>query len=241
MVNKRKHRRMKVRKGKNGAVLVMYTPKPKHHDPETMPASKADMQRILQAVDWPPGITRNVYGQRLREYHGDLANLMTQKGLSVADWLAQHNALSLKLDMAGRNYFSDKQKEESDRAQTLASAITAPPRNVAAQTVRNPQQAPLYMTPRSSTIRPGLSVAERLILSQPSPRPPPRPSFMMTPPSSRPSQSTTRRDFDGSLAQMVSQMKDTVKGKKERQQRSSFSPTPVSRRTRSHSQRRDST
>lgn len=45
-------------------------------DPEQIPASKGDINRLIELSDWPPAVTRDPNGIRMKEAHNQLASLM---------------------------------------------------------------------------------------------------------------------------------------------------------------------
>lgn len=46
------------------------------NNPDNIPASKADINRLIEIADWPPAVTRDPNGIRMKQAHNQLASLM---------------------------------------------------------------------------------------------------------------------------------------------------------------------
>ena len=146
---KTRRRRMTAKPKSNSSGYVL-KPVKRPSNPEHIPASKADIERLINVVEWPPTFMRNKYGQKMKEIYDQLYTLPHQKGLSFEDFIHQHNKLSADFDTASRNLFSENPKliqGELTQPQAMGTPI---------QTMRTPMitKSPVFPDSGISTLSP---------------------------------------------------------------------------------------
>lgn len=72
---------------------------------ESIPATKADINNLINTIIWPPAFTRNEYGLRMQKTHKQIQDLVNTKGLSATNFTHKFNDLSMQYLINSKNFF----------------------------------------------------------------------------------------------------------------------------------------
>lgn len=128
-VKKKKIVRMKLAVGgPSGKRLMPFKKKRvrKHppQDPANMPATKGDIQQLMEIADWPPAMTRDPYGVRMKQAYNQLSALFNS---NANDFRAKFCEIAHRLKFNGDKYRENLKNSMASDAQSTTSQPQAPP------------------------------------------------------------------------------------------------------------------